>query len=213
MNANPGLTYPKDNALLTAVKDSGYFLLFDRNAESISLLPGGDINQLLAANNSLMFIFGSTHPVVTNITGTPQDIEAALIMSGFTANEIDTILSSGITSENVATSEAQEWINIFKERNKERYIIANYYALNTNNLYSQFIDDSIEEAYVGETDERDGTVGLTLSVIYNEFKNWFRGNFPGQVPTRPTLANELSRIWGRPINNAWHGIKFKTTTL
>ena len=107
----PGLSYPKDTDYLTKVKDRGYFILVDRNATNISLLPGGDINKLLNSNNQLLFIFS------VNIAGTRQDIIDALYLNGYNLDDITKILSSGINIDNVNTSESQVWIELFKNQN------------------------------------------------------------------------------------------------
>ena len=108
----PGLSYPKDNNYLTQVKDRGYFILVDRNAKNIALLPGGEINTLLAENNKLLFVFGSV-----DIVGTKQDIIDTLYLSGLEMDEINKIISAGISIDNLNTPESQQWITIFKNRN------------------------------------------------------------------------------------------------
>jgi hypothetical protein len=69
----PGLLYPKYNLLyLDELKERGYFILVDRNAQNISLLPGSEINTLLNENKNLFFVFN------LNVAGTRQDVIDAL---------------------------------------------------------------------------------------------------------------------------------------
>ena len=214
MEVNPGPIYPKDKFSLTRIKNMGCFILFDRNAEDVSIILGGNINELLTANNNLVFSFGSEHPTVTNIAGTPEYLEESLVTAGFSEREINTILSSGITSDNIATPEAQRWIDIFREKNKSVDIIAANYNLNhIDDLYSRFLDNI---DYVGSTNEGDDTEWVTLTKIYFDFKNWFHDNFPGRCPKRIDLENELALHWGplvnrlgHPFNGGWYSIRSK----
>jgi hypothetical protein len=114
----PGLVYPNDNNYIEQVKSRGYFILVDRYANNISLLPGGDINQLLANNNNLLFVFGK------NIAGTKQDIIDSLYLSGINMKDIDNIMASGIGIANVNTPESQEWIDIFQKQNTGESIVS-----------------------------------------------------------------------------------------
>ena len=107
----PGLRYPNDNNYLIEVKNRGYFILVDKNANNISLVPGGQINQLLSINPNLLFVFGK------NIAGTKQDIIDSLYLSGLEINDIDEIISSGISIANINSPESQQWIDIFQKQN------------------------------------------------------------------------------------------------
>jgi hypothetical protein len=106
-----GLVYPKDEGYLREVKERGYFILVDRNAKNISLIPGGQINNILATNNTLLFVFGR------NIAGTRQDIIDSLYLLGLDLQNINNITSFGISIDNINTFESQQWITIFHQQN------------------------------------------------------------------------------------------------
>ncbi|CAH6419910.1 Hypothetical protein HVR_LOCUS984 [uncultured virus] len=120
--AYPGLSYPTDNNYINQVKERGYFILVDRNAPNIILLAGGDINRLLTDNNKLLFVFG------VNIAGTRQDIIDALKQVGYSDLDINQIIGSAISIDNVNTSSAQQWIVIFKNENLGIQTVANTQA-------------------------------------------------------------------------------------
>ena len=107
----PGLLYPRDDQYLRRVKERGYFILVDRNARNISLVPGGDINNILAKNRSFLFVFGK------NIAGDRQDIIDSLYLSGVEIQDINGIISQGISIDNINTPESQQWIDIFRRQN------------------------------------------------------------------------------------------------
>jgi ribosomal protein L35AE/L33A len=107
----PGLLYPRDNNYLTQIKNSGYFILVDRNAVNTSLLPGGEINKLLGSNPKLLFVFD------VHITGTRQDIIDALYLSGYSLENITQTIASAICIDNVNSSTAQQWISLFQKQN------------------------------------------------------------------------------------------------
>lgn len=81
-----------------------------------------------------------------------------------------------------------------------------------NDLYAQFINDCIREV---KTDNKDAlgkpildqNCRETIGNVYDEFKQWFRGSFPGvKIPERNIVKSELSTRWGRPVGNTWPGI-------
>jgi hypothetical protein len=112
----PGLKYPTDKTYLTNLKDQGYFILVDRNAQNVSLIPGGEINDLLASNNNLIFIFD------VHLAGTRQDLIDALYLAGYDVDDITTIILSGININNINTPQAQQWIEIFHNQNIQNQI-------------------------------------------------------------------------------------------
>ena len=113
----PGLLYPRDEQYLRQVKERGYFILVDRNAKNISLVPGGEINNILAKNRSFLFVFGK------NIAGERQDIIDALYLSGVEIEDINGIISQGISIDNINAHESQQWIDIFRRQNMTTSVV------------------------------------------------------------------------------------------
>ena len=106
----PGLIYPSDKNYINNVKNSGYFIFVDRNANNIKLLAGGDINNLLSENNKLLFIFD------IHIAGTTQDIVDSLYYFGFDIEDINKMICFGINITNINTHESQQYNNIFNKQ-------------------------------------------------------------------------------------------------
>jgi len=73
-----------------------------------------------------------------------------------------------------------------------------------NDIYRQFIDESIIE-------DKDKTI--TLSEVYNMFKDWFKDSLPGQsVPVKNEIEEYFTRIWGTPeTGKKWKGYRMRTT--
>lgn len=136
----PGLTYPTDANTLNTIKDQGYFVLVDRNADNIALVPGGEINTFLNTYQDWIFVFGM------NIVGTRQNIIDALYLLGYDVNQITQIITAGISIDNVNTPEAQQWITIFKQQNIQQ-----------NNPQQQIVQpqpDPIYEKMIRKADEQ-----------------------------------------------------------
>jgi len=112
--SHPGLSYPCDETYLKQIKNNGYFIFVDRNATNISLVPGGEINNLLNSNSKLFFVFGA------NLAGTRQDIIDALYLVGFSIEQITQIITSAICIDNVKTDIAQQWIALFQKQNTQK---------------------------------------------------------------------------------------------
>ena len=84
-----------------------------------------------------------------------------------------------------------------------------------HDIYNSFTRDCIITAIVPDsvTDQhptgvRDVTSLLTILDVYPEFKIWFSEAYPQRkIPDRETVRLELTRRWGKPNANGWHGIK------
>lgn len=76
-----------------------------------------------------------------------------------------------------------------------------------NDIYHIFIKENIEEA-ADENDQKVPDRSLTLTEIYDEFKEWFRYSYPSQkVPDKKTVRYELEKKWGRISSKGWNGIQ------
>jgi phage/plasmid-associated DNA primase len=76
-----------------------------------------------------------------------------------------------------------------------------------NDVYSQFTADMIQEVFTLSGD-RDPSARLTLTEIYNEYKVWYRQNFPStKIPERQVVKSELTSKWGKMVGNSWYGIR------
>jgi phage/plasmid-associated DNA primase len=79
-----------------------------------------------------------------------------------------------------------------------------------NDVYYQYVQDRITHAY-NEKGERDPKTALTLSQIYNDFKNFFHENYPSSaVPDRKMVRMNLENTFQQKMHGlGWMGIRFK----
>lgn len=72
-----------------------------------------------------------------------------------------------------------------------------------NDIYRQFIDEYIAE---------DDTKSLSLTELYNLFKEWFKESLPGNtVPVKNEIEEYFCKIWGAPqAGKRWKGYRQKT---
>ena len=72
-----------------------------------------------------------------------------------------------------------------------------------NDIYRQFIDESIAE---------DPTKSISLTEIYNLFKEWFKDSLPGHtVPVKNEIEEYFAKIWGNPDSGKkWKGYRQRT---
>lgn len=84
-----------------------------------------------------------------------------------------------------------------------------------NDVYEQWINDRICGAKT-ETGEPDERASLTLTQMYNDFKQFFHENYPSTiVPDRKIFKDNISiesRL-GRLKGTAWHGIRFQQSIV
>jgi len=77
-------------------------------------------------------------------------------------------------------------------------------------VYQQFTDDMIQYVLKEDGKTPDINAKLSLSDVYNEFKLWYRENFPSiRPPDRAIAKKELIARWGKMSGNSWLGIAFK----
>ena len=78
-----------------------------------------------------------------------------------------------------------------------------------NDVYQQFMAESIEEVLLPGTKKPDPSAMLSITELYKEFKFWFKESFPGlKAPDRSTVKHELSQRWNRkPSRDGWAGIR------
>ena len=88
-----------------------------------------------------------------------------------------------------------------------------------NDIYSQFVRENIEKAYMmvpenwpaGKEKPLDSKAKESLAEIYGRFRDWFRENYGGlKLPDRQILKSELTNRLAKPVRNNFYGIKFKT---
>ena len=72
-----------------------------------------------------------------------------------------------------------------------------------NDNYRQFVDECIIE---------DEDKILSLSEMYEIFKEWFRCSLPGQtLPVKNELEEYFTKLWGRPQGGKkWKGYRRRT---
>lgn len=78
----------------------------------------------------------------------------------------------------------------------------------TDAICRKFVFDTIQEVYLANG-QKDVTVSLTMTDIFDQFKIWHRKAFPGvKVPYLGVLKAEISSRWGKRVNGRWSGIRF-----
>jgi phage/plasmid-associated DNA primase len=72
-----------------------------------------------------------------------------------------------------------------------------------NDIYRQFAEESITEA-------KDKYMSLTE--LYNIFKDWFRDSLPGHtVPVKNEIEEYFTKLWGTPdAGKKWKGYRIRT---
>jgi phage/plasmid-associated DNA primase len=76
-----------------------------------------------------------------------------------------------------------------------------------SDIYNQFSAEIITEAR-NPDGTRDDKAKLTLTEVYNEFKEFFKSCHPNTpIVNRATVKSELAMRWGKPVSNAWCGIR------
>jgi P4 family phage/plasmid primase-like protien len=72
-----------------------------------------------------------------------------------------------------------------------------------NDIYKQFIDECIMV---------DPTSQMSLTELYNLFKDWFRSSIPGsQIPIKGDVEDVFCKLWGFPdAAKRWQGYKQRT---
>ena len=72
-----------------------------------------------------------------------------------------------------------------------------------NDIYRQFIDESIAE---------DNTKYISLTELYNLFKDWFKDSLPGQtLPNKNEIEEYFHKLWGTPESGKkWKGYRQRT---
>jgi phage/plasmid-associated DNA primase len=72
-----------------------------------------------------------------------------------------------------------------------------------NDIYRQFIEESIAE---------DSKKYLSLTELYNLFKDWFKDSLPGQsLPNKNEIEEYFCKLWGSPeAGKKWRGYRQRT---
>ena len=91
-------------------------------------------------------------------------------------------------------------IHFMKDFMPEKVRAATQEYKNNNDFVGQFI----AENFISEDSGM-----ITLDEIYPAFKTWYRENMDGKVPTKKKLMEDVTKIWGDPINPGcrWKGYK------
>lgn len=74
-------------------------------------------------------------------------------------------------------------------------------------IYAQFINDRIMTELC-----KDGSPNtkfkLSITDAYEDFKSWYRDNFPGKPAIERTIfRTDINNRWGRPKGNLWYGFR------
>jgi P4 family phage/plasmid primase-like protien len=70
----------------------------------------------------------------------------------------------------------------------------------SNDFYMQFIDERINETKI-QTDY------MTLTALYNMFKEWFKDSFPGNpIPNKTMVKESMEKKLGKCAKGIWYGI-------
>ena len=105
-----------------------------------------------------------------------------------------------------------EWFPIYLERGLRTPDIVKQHTKeywDSTDIYHQFAADAVEMA-LGADGKPDPTSSVSITELYDEYKDWYRRFFPGTNPVkRATLIQELKSRWGPPGGNAWAGIRLK----
>lgn len=71
-----------------------------------------------------------------------------------------------------------------------------------NDIYRQFIEEYIAE---------DAKSVISLTEVYNLFKEWFKESLPGHtVPVKNEVEEYLVKVWGNCSNKRWKGYRQRT---
>jgi P4 family phage/plasmid primase-like protien len=72
-----------------------------------------------------------------------------------------------------------------------------------NDIYRQFIEESIAE---------DSKKYMSLTELYNLFKDWFKDSLPGQsLPNKNEIEEYFCKLWGSPeAGKKWKGFRQRT---
>jgi P4 family phage/plasmid primase-like protien len=71
-----------------------------------------------------------------------------------------------------------------------------------NDSYKQFNDERLVV---------DDKSRITLTELYNTYKEWYKESVPGQtLPTKSEIKEYYTKLWGEPKQNAWRGFRIVT---
>lgn len=108
-------------------------------------------------------------------------------------------------------TQALAWVLLEHRKNgnkcvePEKVRMATAYYKRKNDIYRQFIDESVAES----ADHK-----LSLAEIYRNFIDWHKESLPGhRIPSKNDMNEYLTKYWGEPvkvskIGNVWEGYKF-----
>lgn len=140
-----GLVYPPHD-YATQVAQQGYFIYVDRNAPSISLISGAEMETCLKINPRLIFVI----PVA--IVGVEEDIRASLTQRGYSKAEIDTFLTQTVNSSNIGL--AGSIVQYYQQLTRPEfpgfaYPVTKAYPADFITKQRQRIHDEITATYLG----------------------------------------------------------------
>jgi P4 family phage/plasmid primase-like protien len=88
----------------------------------------------------------------------------------------------------------------YSEPEKVKLATSNYQK--QNDVFKQFEDDVIVP---------DDTKGISLTEVYNYFKEWFRESIPNQtVPNKNDVKDHFMKAWGAQVKRKWRGRRVRT---
>ena len=81
-------------------------------------------------------------------------------------------------------------------------MVRRYVHQKQNDVFKQFEDDVIVP---------DDTKGISLTEVYNYFKEWFRESIPNQtVPNKNDVKDHFMKAWGAQVKRKWRGRRVRT---
>lgn len=95
-------------------------------------------------------------------------------------------------------------LNITNRDEPEKVLIATNLYRKQTDLYRQFIEENIVQ---------DPTKTITLTCIYDVFKDWFKQSFPGQqVSSKPDVQEYFESLWGNCESSVkkWTGYRLRS---
>lgn len=93
--------------------------------------------------------------------------------------------------------------NIRDRVEPEKVTIATKMYKRQNDIYRQFIDESIIE---------ESNISISLIELYNNFKEWYRQGFPNHaIPVKNDIKEYFTKLWDEPGPGIkWYGYRIRT---
>lgn len=100
------------------------------------------------------------------------------------------------------------WVLLNHRKKNPKFIepakvtLATEFYRTKNDTYRQFNDERII---------KDDKCRITLSELYNTYKEWYKESVPGQaIPTKSEIKEYYTKLWGEFKQNSWKGFRIGT---